>query len=228
MKISALIPVSIVVIMITAALSFSASAGCSTCSKEEDWTKSATSFLEGIPINETPQDFGPKAARMTSSQFDRESGAEEENPDSTATAAPDQTEPAAAISSEPAIVLVSINADPINVSAGSTVNITAVFATTGEVPASDNLSASDSNRRITASATIKNSTGIDAGNVVLIKTSGNEYTGIWNASVLPGKYNVSISAASLEGSETFNDALQINVLESSAEPASKAAVENLG
>ena len=227
MKISALIPVSIVVIMITAALSFSAFAGCSTCSKEEDWTKSATSFLEGIPINETPHDFGPKAARMTSSQFDRESGAEE-NSDSTATAAPGQTEPTASISSEPAIVLVSINADPINVSAGSTVNITAVFASVPDVPASDNTSASDSNNRITASATIKNSTGIDAGNVVLIKTSGNEYTGIWNASVLPGKYSVSISAASLEGSETFNDALQINVLESSAEPAGKAAVENLG
>ena len=74
MKISALIPVSIVVIMITAALTFSASAGCSTCSKEEDWTKSATSFLEGIPINETQQDYGPKAARMTSSQFEKNPG----------------------------------------------------------------------------------------------------------------------------------------------------------
>ena len=108
----------------------------------------------------------------------------------------------------------SINADPINVTAGSTVNITASFATAGDgQTAIDNNSASDSESRITASATIKNSTGINVGNVVLIKTSGNEYTGIWNASVLPGKYSVSISAASLEGSETFNDALQINVLE---------------
>lgn len=219
MKISALIPVSIVVIMITAALTFSASAGCSTCSKEEDWTKSATSFLEGTPINETPQDFGPKAARMTSSQFEKESDAKQKSSDSTATAASTQTEPAANISSGPAIVLVSITADPVNVTAGSTVNITALFATAGEVPASDNTSASDSKSRITASATLRNSTGIDAGNVVLIKTSGNEYTGIWNASVLPGKYSVSISAASLEGSETFNDALQINVLESIVEPA---------
>lgn len=74
MKISALIPIGMVFIMIIAALTISASAGCSTCSKEGDWTLSATSFLEGIPINETQQDYGPKATRMTTSQFEKESG----------------------------------------------------------------------------------------------------------------------------------------------------------
>lgn len=227
MKKSGLIPLSIIVIMITAALSFSASAACSTCSKEEDWTLSATSFLEGIPINETPQDFGPKAARMTNSQFEKESEEKEEMPKSTAIAAPAQAEPAANTDSAPTIVLVSINADPVIVTTGSSVNITAVFGTAGERQnAGDNNSASDSQSRITASATIRNSSGINSGNVVLIKSSGNEYTGIWNASVLPGKYSVSISAASLQGSETFNDALQINVLESVLEPALGAAVEN--
>ncbi len=214
MKISALIPVSIVFIMITIALTMSASAGCSTCSKEGDWTLSATSFLEGVPINETQQDYGPKAARMTTSQFEKESGAEQENPEGTAIAAPAQTESAANTGSAPAIVLVSINADPINVTAGSTVNITALLAAAGEgQTASNNNSAPDSQNRITASATIINSTGINSGNVVLIKGSGNEYTGIWNANVPQGKYNVSVSAASLQGSETFNDVLQINVLE---------------
>ncbi len=222
MKISTLIPVSMVVLMITAVLTFSnASAACSTCSKEEDWTRSATSFLEGIPINETPQDFGPKVARMTSSQFERESKEEQE---SAAIAAPAITKPAANTGSAPAIILLSINADPVNVTAGNTVNITAVFDTGQGQNAGDNNTASDSQNRITASAIIKNSTGINSGNVVLIKGSGNEYTGIWNASVLPGKYSVSISAASLQGSETFNDALQINVLESGLEPALEAAV----
>ena len=222
MKISALIPVSIVIIMIAGALTLSASAACSTCSKEEDWTKSATSFLEGIPINETPQDYGPKAARMASSQFEKE-----ESTESASIAAPAQTEPVDNTDSVPSIVLLSINADPINVTAGSTVNITAAFATAVEEPASDNNSVSDSQIRITASATMKNSTGINSGNVVLIKSSGNEYTGIWNANVLPGKYSVSISAASLQGSETFNDALQINVLESGIEPALEAAAVSL-
>jgi hypothetical protein len=109
---------------------------------------------------------------------------------------------------------VSINADPINVTAGSTVNITALLAAAGDgLTTSDNNSTSDSQSRITASATIINSTGINSGNAVLIKGSGNEYTGIWNANVPPGKYSVNVSAASLQGSETFNGVLQINVLE---------------
>jgi len=170
--------------------------------------------LEGIPINETQQDYGPKAARMTTSQFEKESGTEKENAEGTAIAAPAQTESAANADSGPAIFLVSINADPINVTASSSVNITALLATAGDgQTASDNNSTSDSQSRITASATIINSTGINSGNVVLIKGSGNEYTGIWNANVPPGKYSVSVSAASLQGSETFNDVLQINVLE---------------
>ena len=214
MKISALIPIGMVFIMIIAALTISASAGCSTCSKEGDWTLSATSFLEGIPINETQQDYGPKAARMTTSQFEKESGTEKENAEGTAIAAPAQTESAANADSGPAIFLVSINADPINVTAGSTVNITALLAAAGDgLTTSDNNSTSDSQSRITASATIINSTGINSGNAVLIKGSGNEYTGIWNANVPPGKYSVNVSAASLQGSETFNGVLQINVLE---------------
>ncbi len=215
MKKSALIPLSIMVIMITAALSFSASAACSTCSKEEDWSKSATSFLEGTPINETPQDYGPKAARMTSSQFEKESDEQE----STANAASAQTEPIADTAAAPSIILTSINADPLNVTAGGAVNITAVFAAVSEGPNGSNLSNSDSPSRISASAIIKNSTGINSGNVVLIKGSGSEYTGIWNASVLPGKYSVSISASSLQGRETFEDALQINVLEPAIQTA---------
>lgn len=176
MKISALIPIGMVFIMIIAALTISASAGCSTCSKEGDWTLSATSFLEGIPINETQQDYGPKATRMTTSQFEKESGAEKENPEGTAIAAPAQIEPTANTGSGPAIFLVSINADPINVTAGSTVNITALLAAAGDgLTTSDNNSTSDSQSRITASATIINSTGINSGNAVLIKGSGNEY-----------------------------------------------------
>ena len=218
MKISALIPVSLVVVIMVAALTFSASAACSTCSKEEDWSKSATSFLEGTPINETQEEFGPKVARMASSQFEKKSEADQMSP---AIAAPARASPAASADAQPAIVLVSVNADHINVSAGNAVNITALFATTSAEKPTDSSNASlNSESRITASATIKNSTGINAANVVLIKTSGNEYTGIWNASVLPGIYSLSISASSLQGSETFNDALQINVLE--------PAVTNLG
>lgn len=213
MKKSAFISLGIMVIMIISmiisALSFSASAACSTCSKEEDWSKSATSFLEGIPINETQQDYGPKAARMTSSQFEKES----EDQENKATTTSAQTRAILGTAATPSIILERINADPINVTAGGAVNITALFATASEGENAGNFSRSDSKNRITASAIIRNSAGINSGNVVLIKGSENEYTGIWTARVPPGRYSISISATSLQGRESFKDALQINVLE---------------
>lgn len=215
MKKSAFISLGIMVIMIISALSFSASAACSTCSKEEDWSKSATSFLEGIPINETQQDYGPKVARMTSSQFEKESE-DQENKAATTSA---QTRAILGTAATPSIILERINADPINVTAGGTVNITALFATVSEGENAGNLSRSNSKNRITASATIRNSAGINSGNIVLIKGLENEYTGIWTASVPPGRYSISISATSLQGRESFNDALQINVLEPDPGPS---------
>ncbi|MFZ1315876.1 hypothetical protein, partial [Methanothrix sp.] len=119
----------------------------------------------------------------------------------------------------PSIILERINADPINVTAGGTVNITALFATVSEGENAGNLSRSNSKNRITASATIRNSAGINSGNIVLIKGLEDEYTGIWTASVPPGRYSISISATSLQGRESFNDALQINVLEPDPGPS---------
>jgi thiosulfate/3-mercaptopyruvate sulfurtransferase len=56
--------------------------------------------------------------------------------------------------------------------------------------------------------------GQDGGEVArtsLLRTSGYNYVGIWNANVPSGIYKVSISASASSGSETFADALEIEV-----------------
>ena len=46
-----------------AILTLAASAQCSSCMKEGDWSESANKFIEGKPIDDTPKLFGPKAER---------------------------------------------------------------------------------------------------------------------------------------------------------------------
>jgi len=233
MKDSTLFLVCIAFLMAMTALASSAYAVCSTCVQEGDWSQSASSFLEGKPLSDEPQEFGPRAVRRTTSQFENKSNDAQEAPDSNMGAA--ATAAANANASKVAINLTSINASPSSVNSGSPVKITAIFSVSSpmqsvnETEIANNASTSlDDEILLTASAAIKDSTGKDVGNVNLVKSAGNEYSGSWSAQVLPGIYNVNIFASSLQGSGTFNDVLQINVVASGNAATSTPAVKNLG
>ena len=201
----------------------SASAVCSTCSQEGDWSQSASSFLEGKPISDVPQESGPKAVRKTTSQFENEFKTAQEAPSSDANAV--ATAAVDANASEVAINLTSINASPSSVNSGSPVKITAIFSVSSPVQpenqteiASNASTSQDEEALLTAAAAVKDSTGKDVGNVNLLKFAGNEYFGYWNAQVPAGVYNVNIFASSPQGSVTFNNALQISVIASGDAP----------
>jgi hypothetical protein len=233
MKKSTLILICIAFLMAMTALAFSASALCSTCMQEGDWGSSASSFLEGTPISDVPQAFGPRVVRETTSQFENTSKATQGATGSNANAA--VTPGAAASVPEVAINLMSVNASPDSVNSGSPVKITAVFSVSSSIQSenqtgiANNTSTSTVGETLlTASAVIKNSAGKDVGTVNLVKSSGNEYSGSWNAQVPAGVYNANIFASSLQGSGNFNDALRINVVASGNASTNAPAVKNLG
>ena len=194
------------------ALASFASAGCSSCQKEGNWSQSASNFIEGKPTSDVPAEFGPKAVRKTESQFENKTKAGEETAQSNANAA------AGSASQSPIaeLILSSINATPSLVNSASTVKITAVFALNGSEQAEN-----QSEIQLTATASIKDSTGKEVEKLSLIKTSGNEYSKNWNANVPAGIYSVDIAASSLLGAGNFNKALLIEVADSGN--ATKAA-----
>ncbi|VVB72633.1 Uncharacterised protein [uncultured archaeon] len=202
MKKSILILACIALVVAGAVLVWTASATCSTCSKEADWTESANNFLEGKPINEVAPEFGPKAVRKTESQFSKSASTEA----STASA---DTSGSAAAADAAKLELKSIEASPSPVPAGSSTTINANFMQNGNESASENF-------LLTASATVKNSLGADVGKFNLRRSTGSEYSGSWKANVAPGLYNVTLAASSLQVSENFDNALQIEVVSASA------------
>jgi len=167
------------------ALASFASAGCSSCQKEGDWTQSATNFIEGNPTSDVPAEFGPKAVRKTESQFEDKAEAAKVPAQSDTNAAADSATQSPATE----LALMSINATPALVNSASTVKITAVFALNGSLPAEN-----DTEIPITATASIKDSTGKEVQKLTLIKTSGNEYSRDWNAIVPAGVYFYRIQA----------------------------------
>ena len=232
MKKSTLILICIAFLMAMTALAFSASALCSTCMQEGDWGQSASNFLEGKPTSDVPQTFGPKVVRETASQFENTSKA---TPASGSDANASATSAAAASVPEVAINLMSINATPDSVNSGSPVKITAVFSVSSSIQSenqtgiANNASTSPAGETLlTASAVVKNSAGKDVGVVNLVKSSGNEYSGSWNAQVPAGVYNANIFASSLQGSGNFSDALRINVVAIGNASTNAPAVKNLG
>ena len=233
MKKSSLILICIAFLMAMTALAFSASALCSTCTQEGDWGQSANSFIEGKPISDVPQAFGPRVVRETTSQFENTSKATPVASSNDTNAA---VTPAAATSvPEVAINLMSINASPDSVKSGSPVKITAIFSVSSQTQSENQTgianSAStspDGETLLTASAAIKDGSSKNVGTVNLAKSSGNEYSGSWNAQVPAGVYNATIFASSLQGSGTFNNALRINVVASGDAPTNTPAVKKLG
>jgi hypothetical protein len=219
MKNSTLFLICMAFLATVVALASYASAGCTSCAKEGDWSQSASNFLEGKAISDLPTEFGPKAVRKTTSQFENKTKATEVATDSGANAAASF----AAQSSTEELILQSINATPAQVNSASAVNITAVFALNGSNEA-ENQTEID----LTATASIKDSTGKEVEKLNLIKTTGNEYSNDWIASVPAGIYSVDIAASSLQVARNFNDALQIEVVGSGNANGADSAPENLG
>jgi len=185
MKNSTIFLICMAFLLAVVALAFNAASTCSSCVKEGDWSQSANAFINGQPISDKAIEFGPKAARQTTSQFDK------------ASTAADSTSGAA----NAGIILKSINATPAQANPTDKVKITATFAKNG----------SDEQLQLSTAATIKDSTGKEVRKLNLIKTAVNEYSNDWLASVPAGIYNIDITASSLDGSASFENALQIEV-----------------
>ena len=195
-----------------ASLTFSASAACKSCEQEGNWDESASNFLEGKPINEDPLPFGPKAEREANSKLSSESDAQTMDK-GTLDAAPIET-PVVDIK------LNSIDAEPDYVNSGSPIRITAVFGeknsdiSENETESSKSSKSADDNKTmLTAAASILDATGAEVGNVNLIKSSEDIYSGVWKADVPAGVYNVTLAVSSLQASVTLLNALQINVID---------------
>jgi hypothetical protein len=188
-----------------------ASAACASCEKEGDWGQSASNFIEGKPTSDVPVEFGPKAVRKTESQFENKTKAADETAAGNADVAPSSEE-----ASPAELILKSINATPALVNSASAVKITAVFALNGSEQAE-----SQTEIQLTATASIKDSTGKEVAKLILIKASGNEYSKDWNANVPAGIYSVDIAASSLQGAGNYSNVLQIEVVGSG-----NAAAEN--
>lgn len=173
-------------------------ANCPACMGEQpDWTESATAFLEGKPIQDTPSTLsGPQQARLLNAQIDARKKASQDS-DATVELKRNST----------GILdfdLNSIRAVPNPANLGEEVKIIAFFGNTGS-----NLTTSDN---LTVYADIKDSAGLDIGSVNLKQSSENEFSGIWNASMESDTYNVIIEASGPDRSKTFNDSLQIVVI----------------
>jgi hypothetical protein len=176
-------------------------ANCPACMGEQpDWTESATAFLEGKPIQDTPSTLsGPQQARLLNEQIDARKKASQDS-DAAANAAEAKRNSTAILNLD----LNDIRAVPNPTKFGEEVKLIAVFGNT-----SFNLTTSDN---LTVYADIKNSAGLDIDSLNLKPSSENEYSGIWNASVESDTYNVIIEASGPDGSKTFNDSLQIVVI----------------
>jgi hypothetical protein len=211
MKISTMILLCIALTIGIATLTLAASAFCPSCEQEGDWSESANSFIEGKPVDETPKLFGPKAERELKSQLSNTANTKED--------ASDTSDLATTETNGIGIGLASISAEPGSVNSGNPVEITAVFEemSMGQpensiVPDNNDTSTIKNVTLVTATASIAGIDGANAGKVNLIRSSGNEYSGVWKADVPAGVYNVTLAASSLQASETFLDVLQIEVI----------------
>jgi thiosulfate/3-mercaptopyruvate sulfurtransferase len=64
----------------------------------------------------------------------------------------------------------------------------------------------------TCTATVIDSTGSTVGRVAMKQIAGDEYTGIWNANVGPGSYQVAIVVSASGITKTFDNVLEINIV----------------
>lgn len=157
----------------------------------------------------SPQPFGPAVERQTSSQFERQNGSDNSSKQADTASSVEPTQAAS-------IDLKNISAVPSPANSGSPVEIAATF---GEV------------ENMTAYAIIRNSAGVQVGNVTLDRSTGGDYIGTWTASIAADMYNANVVASAPGTSKTFDNALQIEVKESSGavnSSNSKSAYTKLG
>jgi len=217
-------------VMVLSSLAHATLAICPACrGAQPDWVASATDFLEGKPINDTPSGLnGPQEARLLDAQIDSK-----KNPDQASNAV-SNTAVTPTHNSTPMFDtgLNDISAAPNPANFSDPVKITAVFgnnSSSSQINATPNdLSTSTELTNMAVYANIKNSAGTEIGRVNLQRTSGNEYAGIWNANVASGTYKATIDASGSGGSKTFNDALQIVVNGSKINPSTIHAIRKLG
>lgn len=199
--------------VVISSLSPATLATCPFCGgTQPDWVASATSFLEGKPVNDTlPGLNGPQEARLRDEQT-----TSKENPNQTSDRASNTTvTPKDSLTTKSDIGLTDIHAEPNPADFGDQIKITAVFSNISSCPQSiaapNNLSTLKDLADMRVYADIKSSAGIEVGRVSLKSTSGNEYAGLWAANVDAGVYMATIDASGLKGLKTFDDALQIMV-----------------
>ena len=214
-------------VMVLSSLAHATLAICPSCKGDQpDWDASATAFLEGKPINDTPSGLnGPQHARLIDAQIDsKKSPGQAPNAVSNPAVTPTYT-------TTPIlnIVLNDIRAVPNPANFSDPVMITAVFGNNSSVNATPNdLSTNTELTNMVVYANIKNSAGIEVGRVNLKRTSGNQYAGIWTANVDSGDYKATIDAFGSGASKAFNDALQIKVIASKNTASNIPAIRNLG
>jgi hypothetical protein len=207
----AIILISLSLLAFGAFLVPAAFAQCSTCHGGENWDAAQKLDEIGNPSAQTASTplWGPAAARLTNSQFEK--NASEGTANKEMAASSNAASSNAAQMPESGIDLKNISANPDPASPGSPVSITAIL---GE--------------NMTAYALITNSIGVQVANVTLEHTSGDEYVGAWTASIATGLYNATIVASASGASRTFADALQIVVKGSSDTASSALSYKKLG
>ncbi len=183
-------------------------ANCPACMGEQpDWTQSATAFLEGKPIQNTPSTLsGPQQARLLNAQIDAKKKASQASNAADNTTAKLMQNLTASFD----IDLNEIRAVPNPANFNNEVKIIAVFGNTSSNSTTPSNPAKIIDlTHLTVYADIINSSGFYVAKVNLKPSSENRYFGIWNASVKSDIYNATIEASGPDGSKTFNDALQI-------------------
>jgi len=212
--------------LVLSSLAYSTLSDCPSCAHNApNWTASAIDFLEGKPVNDMPSGLnGPQQARLIDAQIDSQKKSNQISNEASSPA----VSPIYNSTSELNVVLNNISAEPNPSNLGDPVKITAIFGNNSAVATPNNLSKIASSAGMTVYADIKNAVGIEVGRVNLEQTSENEYSGIWNASVGSGTYNVTIDASGFQGSKVFNEALQIVVKDSKSTIGNIQAVRKLG
>ncbi len=206
MKKSIYVMVFVAIIVAMANLSFTAFADCAACQGEQNWSATATSFLEGTPApNVSAAAWGPRAERQKNSQFSSEANNVQNTP-SNEVGTPENAATVPTVS----IDLINASADPNPATSGSYVKISAILEDRSSLDSSG--SQAGNGTPLTVVAAINNSTGDEVGKLSLPQSANNEYSGFWHAAVAAGIYKATITASSPQASETFKDALQIEVI----------------
>jgi hypothetical protein len=216
----AIIVVSISLIMATfvGLLSHADGQGCPTCGRAEeyDWISSAADFIAGKPANETPPIFPPLAARQNNPRYMAGFGSEWNK--ASAASASNESKTPLVEQKILDVALENVSASPNPVNPNNPVMITAILRR----PIS-NADKNETGSTFSAYASMRNSAGNEIDRINLVPLSNETYAGIWNANKA-GIYRATIVASSPDASKIFNDALQIDVSETSGTPGNATVI----